>query len=336
MKIVFLVASAQGAMCGIADYTARLAAAFTEIGMPVDVEFLDGWSFAHVAAIRRKYAHQPKTVFHMQYPSLHVGRSLAPALLPLLFANTYVTLHEFRLFNILRKLVFLPYSMLARRIVFSNVEEQGVFHRYFPISTKRLAVIPIGTNIVSQPRPEGQGAPERLIYFGQISRNKGIEFFIETIAGLRAQGVPIQAAMVGAMVETDAGFVEFVKTETQRHGIELILNLPNEAVSVELNRATLALLPFPDGVSNKRGSALACLDHGVSVLTTQSVLTPDWLRQVTHPVTTPADAVVLVRALLSGEILRNRAPAVLEREMRARDWTEIAREHLRIYEASAR
>lgn len=320
-------------MCGVADYTARLAAAFDAIGAKATVEFLDHWSFSRILEIRRRYRTDGPTIFHMQYPSLHVGYSISPGFLPLLLPNTFVTLHEFRLFNILRKLIFFAPSFLSRKVIFSNDEEKALFQRYFPHSGKRLTVVPIGNNIANiSPRLDAPRS-ERIIYFGQISHNKGIEFFIETIALLRAQNVRIEAELIGALVETDVAFVDFVKKSTALHDIRLRLNLPPEDVSEALNAATIALLPFPDGISNKRGSALACLDHGVSVLTTHSRLTPEWLTQVTHPVSSPEDAAGLVSRIMGGEVMRSRAADILAREMHARDWKEIAREHLRIYQA---
>lgn len=324
-------------MCGVADYTARLAAAFDAIGAKATVEFLDQWSFSRIIEIRRRYGTGGPTIFHMQYPSLHVGYSISPGFLPLLLPNTFVTLHEFRLFNILRKLIFFAPSFLSRKVIFSNDEEKALFQRYFPHSEKRLTVVPIGNNIANvSPRPDAPPdarRPERIIYFGQISHNKGIEFFIETIALLRARKIEIEAELIGALVETDVAFVDFVKKSTELHDIRLRLNLPPEAVSEALNAATIALLPFPDGISNKRGSALACLDHGVSVLTTHSHLTPEWLAQVTHAISSPEDAAGLVSRIMAGEVARSRAADILAREMHARDWKEIAREHLRIYQA---
>ncbi|MDI6837882.1 MAG: glycosyltransferase [Rhizobiaceae bacterium] len=336
MQIVFLVASAQDRMCGVADYTGRLAAALGDVGASVTVEYLDSWSLRHIMEIRRRYAGRKDVVFHLQYPSLSIGKSVSPGFLPLLLPNTFVTLHEFRIFHILRKMVFLLPSLLARAVIFSNDEERSLFARYFPWSRKRLMVIPIGNNIPRLAPGKAPSGPERIVYFGQISRNKGIEFFIDTIARMREGGSVAEARMIGALVETDTDFVDYVRNSAGRLGIELKLNLSPEAVSETLSEATIALLPFPDGVSNKRGSALACLDHGVCVLTTHTERTPEWLAEVTYPVTSPDDAAAMIGKIVHGEIPRVRSPLVLEREMAARDWHAIAREHLRIYQQTVR
>lgn len=318
-------------MCGVTDYAERLAAALQEIGANATVEFFDRWSFANFRALRRRCRNQPNTVFHMQYPTLRLGRSVSPGFVPLLLPNAFVTLHEFRLFNVLRKAAFFPASLLAKRIVFSNDEERTLFRSYFPYAGRRLTVIPIGNNI---PRltPRGvEARPERLVYFGQISRNKGIEFFLETVARLRSAGARIEAEMIGAMVDDDPAFVGLVKSSAERDAIRLRLNMPADRVSAALNEATIALLPFPDGISNKRGSALASLDHGLAVLTTHSELTPDWMAKVTHPVSSPENAAALVGRIMSGEAERLPSPDIRARELHRRDWNEIAKEHLRLY-----
>ena len=330
VKIVFVVASAEGAMCGVGDYTGRLAAAFRAAGADVHVEFLDRWSFAALMRLRRIHGRGRNTIVHLQYPSLTMGNSVAPAFLPLVFGTVFVTLHEFRIFSRIRKYLLWSHSRLDKGLIFSNREERAVFEGYFPHAAGRLSVLPLGMNIPRLPAPQG-ARPERLIYFGQISINKGIELFIETVEKLRAQDNRIEAAMIGALVDTDPSFVDYVRQSAQRLQIELILNLPAAAVSDALNRSTLALLPFPDGISNKRSSALSCLDHGVTVLTTHSDLTADWLAQTTYPVTTVDDAVASIDAIIAGRLPRQPDAGVLARELKARDWTEIVQAHLALY-----
>jgi glycosyltransferase involved in cell wall biosynthesis len=335
LNVVLLIASSRGEMCGVADYTERLAAAIEEIGATVHLELLDRWSFSDIYALRRRYADDPDTVFHMQYPSLHLGKSVAPGFLPLLLPRSFVTLHEFGLFNIIRKLIFALPALWSRRIVFSNEAEKSVFLRYFPFA-RRLSVLPIGNNIPNLTRGAAGQRHERVVYFGQISRNKGIEFFLDTIKQLRASNVSIEVELIGAMVETDGAFVEMVTRSAAELGVRLRLNMSPADVSGALSEASFALLPFPDGVSNKRGSALACLDHGLTVLTTHSGLTPDWLSRTTHGISTPDGAAELLSALVKGEGERHPASDILARELRARDWHEIARAHVQLYEDGLR
>lgn len=329
MKVVLIVTSPGDSMCGVADYTYRLAAAMEGLGATVMLEEPAVWSLDAVRGIRRRHAGDPDTVFHLQYPSLTMGNSLSPAALPVLLPRFFTTLHEFRIFSIPRKAIFASHSLFARRVIFSNDAERYLYRRWFPWSGARLDVIPIGNNIG---RIGGRvPGPERLVYFGQISRNKGIELFLDTAGLLRAVGNPVEIRMIGAMTDSDPAFRSRVLGAVEEYGIIQRLGLPSDEVSAELNAATIALLPFPDGVSDKRGSALAALDHGVAVLTTHSATTPDWLRAVTHPIASAADAASTVAGLLDGSRPRERSPERLAQEMHARDWREIARRHLALY-----
>lgn len=316
-------------MCGVADYTYRLAQAIAGLGAEVALEEPKTWSLGAARAIRARHAGEADTVFHLQYPSLSMGNSLSPAALPLLLPRVYTTLHEFRLFSFPRKAIFASHSLLDRKIIFSNGAERDIFHRYYPWSGRRLDVIPIGNNITRV--HDRMPGPERLVYFGQISRNKGVELFFDTAARLRAAGNPIEIRMIGAMTDSDPDFQSLVMNSVEKYDITKRLSLPADEVSAELSAATIALLPFPDGVSDKRGSALAALDHGVTVLTTHSETTPGWLRAVTHAISSPDDTKATIDGLLAGAIQRSRAPELLEQEMLARDWTEIARRHLALY-----
>jgi glycosyltransferase involved in cell wall biosynthesis len=316
-------------MCGVADYSYRLADAMKGLGADVVLEQPATWSLEAARAIRNRHRGDGETVFHLQYPSLTMGNSLSPAALPFLLPRLFTTLHEFRVFSFPRKAIFAPHSLFARKILFSNGTERDIFQRWFPWSGSRLDVIPIGNNIV---RIGGRmPGPERLVYFGQISRNKGVELFLETAGLLRAAGNPIEIRMIGAMTDSDPEFRSLVLGSVEKYGIIKRLSLPAEDVSEELNAASFALLPFPDGVSDKRGSALAALDHGVTVLTTHSANTPGWLRAVTHPVASADDAAAAVSGMLDGSRQRRKSPELLEQEMHARDWREIARRHLALY-----
>lgn len=321
-------------MCGVADYSYRLADALQHLGVDVVLEQPSAWSLDAARTIRNRHRHDPSVVFHLQYPSLTMGNSLSPAVLPFLLPRLFVTLHEFRVFSLPRKALFASHSLMARSLIFSNGTERDIFQRWYPWSSSRLDVIPIGNNIT---RIGGRvPGPERLVYFGQISRNKGVEIFLETAGRLRDAGNPIEIRMIGAMTDNDPDFQSLVLGSAERYGIIKRLSLPADEVSAELNAASFALLPFPDGVSDKRGSALAALDHGAAVLTTHSPTTPGWLRAVTHPITSAADAAGAITAMLDGSRQRHKAPELLEQEMLARDWREIARRHLALYRKAQR
>lgn len=332
MKVVFIVSSPKDSMCGVGDYTTRLASAFAGTGTTAIVEYPDGFSVQTLKGLRDK--HGRDAVYHLQYPSLGMGNSLSPALAPLLFPKCFVTLHEFGLFSVPRKLIFLTHALFSRKIIFSNTPERDVFARWFPFSRGRLTVMPIGNNIPRLAERPNREKPRRIVYFGQISRDKGIEIFIDTVRLLKTPGREVEAAMVGALVEGHTEIVDMVRGAERDLGVQLALGLPSEQVSRELAAADIALLPFPGGVTDKRGSALACLDHGLTLLTTHSDITPQWLKQASYPVTNAEDAARTAGSLLDGTLPQDPAPEVRISELKAREWPEIARRHIALYSQS--
>ena len=333
MKTVFLVSAPETSHCGVGNYTGQLAAAFEGTGVDAVVEYLEPWSLQTILEIRRKYAGRKQTVFHLQYPSLQMGNSLSPALLPLLLPNLFVTLHEFRLFSLPRKLIFLSHAALARQIIFSNDEERALFERYFPFSKRRLSVIPIGNNIPPLFPHAPAGERLRLVYFGQIARGKGIEEFVETARKIRAAGWDADISMIGALLEDHVDIAQLVRDAAKTLDVSLQLNLPSDEVSRLLAQADAAFLPFPDGVTDKRGSAIACLAHGVGLITTHTEKTPEWLRTVSHSAENPDEAFDVLSRIRDGRLAMQPDPGRLTEEMKARDWTAIAERHCALYRA---
>jgi len=337
MKIVFLIAAAADSRCGVGDYTAKLAEALRERGQDVVIERVGTWSLSAILALRKKYSGQKDVVFHLQYPSLGMGHSLTPALLPLLLPSSavYVTLHEFSIFSKPRQLIFLSHAVLSKSMIFSNDYEKVAFRNALPFQRAALEIIPIGNNIEVVTPENGLAVPrrQRVIYFGQLGEDKGIDFFLSTVQALRGQNVDFEAAMIGAVMDHDTPLMKQVREYADLYNIELLFDRSSAEVSKELAQSKVAILPFPDGISDKRGSALACLEHGVKVVTKHSIKTPEWLKRTTTGIETPDECTATVKALLDSNFANEMAPetSLLEVEIARRKWPSIADEHLRLY-----
>ena len=64
-----------------------------------------------------------------------------------------------------------------------------------------------------------------------------------------------------------------------RLSVPIRLNLSDEEVASILNDSKIAYLPFPDGISERRGSFLAAATNGVIVLSNAGRFTYEALRQ---------------------------------------------------------
>jgi len=339
IKIVFLVSWVSNVLCGVCDYTKRLSDSIRKYDTETDIEFLDTWSLAHVRALAKKYKNDKNVIFHLEYPTLGMGNSIAPGLLPImLFPHpVFVTLHEFSIFNIMRKFLFILHAMFAKRIIFTNEWERQQFLNHFPLAGDKTTIIPIGENISVKPAANiGPPAKDRIVYFGQISAGKGIGLYLETIKQLRKANVPFDAAIIGSIVEEDSEIARNVRQAAKDDGIELCLNYSADDVSVELQKSTIALLAFPDGITEKRGSALACIKHGNIIISTHTDKTPQWLRRTTHHILTAEDAASMIAGMIDGTKPRILDQSAAAEPMKMREWPEIARLHTVLYKRHAK
>jgi GT2 family glycosyltransferase/glycosyltransferase involved in cell wall biosynthesis len=164
-----------------------------------------------------------------------------------------------------------------------------------------LELIPIGSNIPNSPPPgfnrdlwraERGVSPETalLAYFGFLNSTKGIDDLLRALAILRERhpGYAYRLLMVGGGLgssdPTNRATAAQLDTLAQSLGVDdLILwtgYLPPREVSAALLSADMAVLPYADGASFRRGSLIAVLEHSLPVITT--IPTTDHLPSTTE------------------------------------------------------
>ena len=334
MRVVQLISHKQDTMCGVMDYTKQLVQALkAEQTTEVSIYRLETWSLKALWDLRKKYKNQNDVIFHVQYPSVGMGLSPAPFLLPIFFSKNkvFITLHEFSSFNLFRKLYALVFEVFRKKIIFTNEPERLQYEKFFPWAKANHAIIPIGNNIDVVQAETAQNQAPRLIYFGQIVKNKGIEEFIETVKLLRQRGSTIPCVIMGALIDKELN--QQISSAAKEFEIECLYNLSAEEVSRELSRSSIALLLFEGGVSDKRGSAIACLKHGVAVITRHSDLTSDWWKIATYSANRIEDSVSLIEDITTGKKDRIPDPVILKDALQHREWDHIARKHMDLYES---
>jgi glycosyltransferase involved in cell wall biosynthesis len=178
---------------------------------------------------------------------------------------------------------------LARRadgVIVTNREDLLQLEK--EISPRRLAMIPIGSNITPTPPSEydratersrwGVGADDLLLgYFGFLNESKGGEELMEALAILVAEGVPAHLLMIGGRVgssdPTNRAYAERVDRLIAQLDLGKRVHwtgyVEPEEVSASLLATDVCILPYRDGVSFRRGTLQACLAHGRAVVTTR-------------------------------------------------------------------
>ncbi len=184
--------------------------------------------------------------------------------------------------------------MLARRAERAILTNQEDYARLeTDISTKRLSLIPIGSNMPASPPAEFDRDAERarwgvkpndllLGYFGFLNESKGGEELMHTLALLAERGIStgdggspyllMIGGRFGSSDPTNRAYAEKVETLIARLGIAERVRwtgyLNPEQVSAGLLATDVCVLPYRDGVSFRRGTLHACLALGRAIVTT--------------------------------------------------------------------
>ena len=276
-RLALIYGSAAPHLCGVESSTVIMHSALKHYDMAVERIDLGAWRISQTAALlRRVSAHSPDVIL-IAYPTLAFDRGLGPILFSLLqrIAPLIVVVHEFSHVHVLRRLAISALVARAALVVVTTEEEKASLLGWNSWLARRIAVNPIPSNI---PRREWLPSPEcEIIMFGQIRPDKGIEAFL-TCCDLLAKAKPdLRFRIVGSEVPRFADYAAHIRREAAKRNVEVLENLTNDAVADSFARATVALLPFPDGATERRSSLMAALACGVPIVTTKGPSTPKTL-----------------------------------------------------------
>ena len=318
--------------CGVGDYTERLCGALEADGIDV-VRFADPrLSRLYSRDVIRRAAATACDLVHIQYPTVGYGRSYTPAALPGAVRGkpVVVTLHEYSVFRWYRRNWFAPYAHGCAARIFTTDDERRLFAQRFPRRAGVDETIEIASNIPASP-PGGARERNKVVYFGLIAPNKGIEDALTLAELARAAESPLVFELIGAVQAQHRAYAEAVRRRATAAGVALAFDIPADAVARRLAGAGFAYLPFPDGASAKRGTLAAALVNRLIVVTRHSAITPPWIAAATFDALEPAQAL----ARLNGLLTDGAAWDAATRKSRAADaryrWDSIARRHADLY-----
>ena len=338
MKIAMVSGSWPPQRCGVGDYADTLARRIETLGHRVVRISHDDWSRAKREEIANAIEEQAPEIVHIHYPTLGYRNSrTAPWLayrlrrLPLV-----ATLHEYRAilrpnrrFGVLpRGLSFWPF-VLGDALVFSGEPERDAFATAHPMARNKSHVISIGSSIPAAPGDLPRGAT--MVFFGQISPNRGIEAFLEAATILRDGRDNISPVLIGSVPEAVRDYAYPMLDRLRAIGAEVLLDAEADEVAARLRRAMLAYLPFPDGASPKRTSLLAALTNGTVTITPHGPETPAWLRGCTVHAEGPIEAVRHARMLFQNQGRQDELRRNALAEAPRFDWNEITLAYEALY-----
>ena len=264
----------------------------------VPVHWIAGWGLPGIEHLSRFAKERRVDVLHLEYQAGAFASDWALHLAPWLLRRRGVAARFVTTFHDLRVPSLLPKAGPLRSLALESLirASDGVVFTH-PADLVRsgrsrsVAWIPIGANVTASVPPDqaagrthwGISADELVLaFFGFVNRSKGLPNLLEAAAILRAEGVPVRLLLVGDQtgVSDASNFASASEAlaAVDRLGLEhdVIWTGPLNRgdVSLALGAANLAVLPYEDGASLRRGSLLACLAHGLPVVTTRAESVP--------------------------------------------------------------
>jgi glycosyltransferase involved in cell wall biosynthesis len=339
---------------GVGDYTKNLRAALAGLGWQSGVlsrQQVRRWDARSLVALVRSAS--LAGIIHIQYQAgaydLLGDVCLMPTVLRRFRPRTRVvtTFHDARppyLFPKAGSLRAAAVRLLARSshaVVAADARDLTAVN----VSPAHSYHVPIGPNVLGAPPPGYDRAAFRLalglepdtlalIYFGLRNASKGLDLLLDAVNIVAASRPNVRLILVGGEVgasdPTDRRTAEQLRA---RLGTDIIETgwLPNDQLSAHLLAADIAVLPYADGASARRGSLLACAEHGLPIVSTLPAA-PEVAEAV---LAVPADPHALAKAVLHlveapSEIahLRTQSRALAA----STAWPHIAAAHVAIYE----
>lgn len=328
-KILLITGSFPPDHCGVGDYTAKI---LSHLQKSKEFEVLlfhkSNWKLNKFFKYIKEFYSAKANVYHFQYPTEGYGYSFLPLLLVagLFLKKTVITVHEISSRNRLAYIYTQVLIFFASKVAVANILEYRHACR-FVLNKKKIVIIPIGSNISkSDLNIHFQDRNIDLAYFGHIRPIKGIESFLEAVSKLNSK---FKIKIIGQVLEKYLSFFEYVKSQCQKLDIELLLNKDESEVASILSNVKIIYLPFPDGISNRRGTLLAAIENGCTIVSTKSQMEEfnAFFDKYCYLVESNEEAALIIENLLSEKIF----PKELTEIKYEFSWKKIVDEHLRLY-----
>jgi glycosyltransferase involved in cell wall biosynthesis len=324
-----------------------------------------GWGWGLLRQVRASLVEIEPSILHIQYQSaayrLHPAINLLPRSLGGFRDSccVAVTFHDLRVPYLFPKAGPLRWRMnlepanASQLVIVTNAEDRDCLRQYSRLADK-LAEIPIGANIQPEPPTEfdrdqqrarwGVGPEDLLLcYFGFLNDSKGGEELMLTLAQLASSGWPVHLLMIGGQVgasdPTNVRYLDRVKALVESLGVQDRVFwtgfVPADEVSANFLASDIAVLPYRDGASFRRGSLMAALAHGLPIVSTEPAVR---IPEMQH-----GENIWLVPPLLSEALAEAVERLAREPDLRRRlglgaqrlagnfTWHAIARRHLEAY-----
>lgn len=335
-KVALLTGSYTPDICGVGDYTKQIYENIEclEKNFLIELIVAKDWSikglFRLIKQIKNNYE-----IVHMQYPTEGYGYSLYPIILLAFLKSTkrIITLHEYSQRTLKAKLATNIFFYFTDFIIFTTDYEREVVIEKFKFVKSKSKVINIGSNIESPvEKINWKNRDFDVAYFGHIRPQKGIEEFKLICKELLLINSKVKLSLVGQL---QIRFEDYYKKNVKDSSYISILNQRDEIVSKILQNTKILLLPFPDGISMRRGSFLAGIENDCVIVSFNGKYSDSLstLAILFNPNTSFKIIAEEINKLLFENEFKKDLKMSIDSFKNKIKWSTIAQAHLEIYEA---
>lgn len=253
-----------------------------------NVMFVPNWKIKSVRDIYRRISEEHIARILIEYAGNGYRRDFTISFLPLIIRlhnlfseekiQCHIRLHEFTMCRFARKMLTYPLVWFCHHLdTPSYVEYQALTKKY----GRKVMKSSIGSNIHWRKEQKIKrcvdGDKIKLAFFGGIYPGKGIEKLIDIWSKLEKEypeqyeyqllgGFP--TGLTNAFDDYQTKIKHLLKTDNLLEKITISGFLPEEDIEQWLDDVDIAVLPYEDGLTLRRGSFLAFLCRNVAIVTT--------------------------------------------------------------------
>ena len=329
-KILLVTGSYPPDVCGVGDYSKKLLESLNKESDIVELFYKKKWGVINLFSYIKEIKSKKADLIHFQYPTEGYGYSILPLLLMLFLPKKkrIITIHELSNRTLKAKIFTLLLLFLNNNIIVTNEVENNYIKKIPILKRKKTFVINIGSNIPASTNSFKNFSERKfdLAYFGHIRPVKGLESFISVSKSLDASK---KCVVIGQNLNKYQSYLE--ELQVKSGNVSYILNGLVSETAENLSDCKIVYLPFPDGVSSRRGSLMAAALNGCIIITTYSkdIVTNDFFSKYCYLVNNEFEAKKIIEQLLSKiEFVSAKDSSVL---MDMFSWDEIAKKHFKEY-----
>lgn len=306
MRVAIICGSYPPVVCGVADYTISLAKAVSAHDVDVDIWTTEGLHTRSVQGVSARGAFtgwavrdvrrgflqirqaRPDLV-HIQFPAEVYHGAFGIHILPCLLRRTGIpvvtTLHEYCQAPWGGRLKQLVNVFFSHYVIVTNQQDELLLSRW---AGSKIVRIPIGSNIpvytTAMSREDikkkfvQNPATRWILFFGFVRPGKGIETLLEAFAQFRRPELRLVFAGPPPEREYRSILDSMAEKLKIKESVIWLGYLSPDDISLVFQASSMAVLPFVDGATERRGSLLSALQHGLPVVTTQGPFTPSLFR----------------------------------------------------------